>query len=73
MKARIEGTAKLKRKAKKSSQNLKRQISENEAKFIQNEFQKDVLERDWTKVYEILSHLKNLSSSLVIHEMRVGT
>ena len=57
MKERIEGIRKDNTKPK----NLVKTISESEAKFIQAEFQKDVLERDWTKLYEILNHLKKLS------------
>ena len=68
MKERIEGIRKDNTKPK----NLVKTISESEAKFIQAEFQKDVLERDWTKLYEILNHLKKLSNSLVVHEMKIG-
>ena len=68
MKERIEGI----RKDTTKHKNLVKTISESEAKFIQAEFQKDVLERDWTKLYEILNHLKKLSNSLVVHEMKIG-
>ena len=68
MKERIEGI----RKDTTKHKNLLKTISESEAKFIQAEFQKDVLERDWTKLYEILNHLKKLSNSLVVHEMKIG-
>ena len=60
MKERIEGI----RKDTTKHKNLVKTISESEAKFIQAEFQKDVLERDWTKLYEILNHLKKTKQFL---------
>lgn len=46
-------------------------LSEEDANFIQKEFQKEVLERDWSRLYSILSHLKSLSNSLVVHEIKI--
>jgi hypothetical protein len=46
-------------------------ISEADIEFIQKEFKKDVLNRDWSKLYEILNHLKTLSNSLIVNEIRI--
>lgn len=47
-------------------------LSEADAEFIKKEFKKDVLERDWSKLYEILNHLKSLSNSLIVHEIKIS-
>ena len=65
--AKSTGTFK-KEKSKANSKN----ISEKDVMFIQKEFQKDVLNRDWTRLYEILNHIKNLSTSLIVHEMKIS-
>ena len=49
-----------------------RLLSDTDALFIQKEFEKDVLERDWTRLYEILNHLKSLSNSLIVHEIKLS-
>lgn len=47
-------------------------ISEKDVLFIQNEFKKHVLRRNWTKLYEIFNQVKNLSPSLIVHEMKIS-
>lgn len=51
--------------------NTTNQLSNADVKFIQKEFEKDVLERDWTRLYDILNHLKRLSHSLIVHEIKL--
>ena len=46
------------------------QLSDSDINFIQKEFQKDVLEREWSRLYQILNQLKSLSNSLVVHEIK---
>ena len=49
----------------------KNKISAPNAEFIKKEMSKDVMERDWDKLYGILNHLKSLSHSLFVNEIKI--
>ena len=53
------------------NQNYSKKISDKDAQFIEKEFQKDILDRDWSKVYDILNHIRTLNSSLIVHEIKL--
>ena len=55
----------------KFKQKSVKKMSDKDALFIENEFKKDVLDRDWTKVHEILNHFKILNNSLIVHEIKL--
>ena len=57
--------------AKNSNIMKQKQLSETDAEFIKDEFKKDIFERDWAKLYDILNHLKSLSNSLIVNEIIV--